>query len=313
MDTELIKSQTLKIIGIGGIIALLMSLFLAGEGVWYLIVWASPGILALSIYSWFFSAKIYQFFHNQKISYYFSSFFLGVVLLILAIFSGALFLSIIRLRIFDFPLYFIGSLYFISIYGAIPLTILAAIHARWLEKESQNQESSSIVRHFSISLFSIIGILFIAQFLYIYVNRAVPEKVILPRDFSGEFIIIFDQIAGQKEQKMDGHKIYQIPYNGVLITQAKPSEGFHPSRQFWTYSVKDTPVEVGYTQFSISHLEYDAYLSDYGVDCQVRYQSFYFGNTERVFKKSYQRGQKIRNYLKAHGYICKGERLYRKE
>ncbi|KUM53295.1 DUF6843 domain-containing protein [Rheinheimera sp. EpRS3] len=57
------------------------------------------------------------------------------------------------------------------------------------------------------------------------VQQREAEHYILPANYVGAFYVIFDQASGEPLQYQHDARQYQIPANGVLLTQAKISEG----------------------------------------------------------------------------------------
>ncbi|MGP9800024.1 DUF6843 domain-containing protein [Rheinheimera sp. NSM] len=57
------------------------------------------------------------------------------------------------------------------------------------------------------------------------VQQREAEHYILPANYVGAFYVIFDQTNGEPLQYQHDARQYQIPANGVLLTQAKISEG----------------------------------------------------------------------------------------
>lgn len=51
------------------------------------------------------------------------------------------------------------------------------------------------------------------------------EHYILPANYVGAFYVIFDQVSGEPLQYQHDARQYQIPANGVLLTQGKISKG----------------------------------------------------------------------------------------
>ena len=57
------------------------------------------------------------------------------------------------------------------------------------------------------------------------VQQREAEHYILPANYVGAFYVIFDQASGEPLQYQHDARQYRIPANGVLLTQAKISEG----------------------------------------------------------------------------------------
>jgi hypothetical protein len=57
-------------------------------------------------------------------------------------------------------------------------------------------------------------------------NLGEDETYILPRNYTGPVIVIFNKSTGNPEKYNNGKRIYEINKNGILKTQFKFQEGF---------------------------------------------------------------------------------------
>jgi hypothetical protein len=57
-------------------------------------------------------------------------------------------------------------------------------------------------------------------------NLGEDETYILPRNYTGPVIVLFNQSTGKPEKYNKGKRIYEIDKNGILKTQFKFQEGF---------------------------------------------------------------------------------------
>ncbi|QHT66346.1 hypothetical protein GXP67_06580 [Rhodocytophaga rosea] len=73
--------------------------------------------------------------------------------------------------------------------------------------------------------------------MYIF-NRAEPEAILIPKGYEGEVIIIFDQKEGAPIKYEGKERIYEIPDNGVLVTQFAWTTGF-TDRKFYYVSQRE--------------------------------------------------------------------------
>jgi hypothetical protein len=69
------------------------------------------------------------------------------------------------------------------------------------------------------------------------------ETYILPNGYKGAVTVIFNREEGQKPKYEQGKRIYEIPSNGVLITQFSPNEGWHKPAQYF-YKKGDELIEI---------------------------------------------------------------------
>lgn len=70
-----------------------------------------------------------------------------------------------------------------------------------------------------ILMFSIIQILVSCK------NQPEPETYLIPQGFTGKVNIIFNQPTGKPAKYENGRRVYEVPSNGVLLTQFKDEEG----------------------------------------------------------------------------------------
>lgn len=60
---------------------------------------------------------------------------------------------------------------------------------------------------------------------FLFLPKAEPENFIIPQNFKGEFQIIFKEPCGQPLIYEEDQRVYRIPSNGILITNAKETLG----------------------------------------------------------------------------------------
>ncbi len=86
-------------------------------------------------------------------------------------------------------------------------------------------------------------------------RKAEPETYLVPKDFIGRVNIIMNQKEGSEKKYEDGRRVYEIPTDGVLLTQFTINDGL-TDRKY--YSVdgagKRTELEV----FKFEHFKKDS-------------------------------------------------------
>jgi hypothetical protein len=103
-------------------------------------------------------------------------------------------------------------------FGIPIIGLLSGIVLVWIAKESVKTKL----------LLTIIPIpIIMASFclFYLLLPRAEPETFLIPQNFRGQFEVIFNEPCGQTILYENDRRIYKIPENGVLITDAKPTFG----------------------------------------------------------------------------------------
>lgn len=59
-------------------------------------------------------------------------------------------------------------------------------------------------------------------------KRAGPERYLIPRGYTGPVVVIFNKPNGQPQKFEKGTRIYEIPQNGILLTQFMLNDGIIP-------------------------------------------------------------------------------------
>jgi hypothetical protein len=109
----------------------------------------------------------------------------------------------------------IGVLY---LFGVPLLGLLMGVILVWISKETLKTKL--------LLTFIPIPITLLSFFLfYLLLPKAEPETFLIPQNFRGQFVIIFDEPCGQSVNYENGKRIYQIPNDGILITKSKQTMG----------------------------------------------------------------------------------------
>ena len=67
-----------------------------------------------------------------------------------------------------------------------------------------------------------------------------PETYLIPKGFQGRVAIIFNQKRGSPPKYENGRRIYEIPSNGICLSQFKPEYGVVDHRYFYIDSGGNT-------------------------------------------------------------------------
>ncbi|MFL5809381.1 MAG: DUF6843 domain-containing protein [Flavisolibacter sp.] len=59
-----------------------------------------------------------------------------------------------------------------------------------------------------------------------------PADFLIPKGYAGRVAVVFEQKQGEKPRYANGRRIYEIPGNGILLTQFKAEFGFIDYRYF---------------------------------------------------------------------------------
>jgi hypothetical protein len=64
-----------------------------------------------------------------------------------------------------------------------------------------------------------------------------PETYLIPKGFTGRIDVILDQANGLPKKYENGRRVYEIPSNGILLTQFKDEYGIVNRQYFYVDSV----------------------------------------------------------------------------
>jgi hypothetical protein len=95
------------------------------------------------------------------------------------------------------------------------------------------------------------GFLILVAIVFYLISEEIGEDevYILPKGFKGAVTIIMNREDGEEEKYENGKRVYEIPANGVLITQFGTNPGWHSPTEFFHKSGSEL-VEVPYALFS---------------------------------------------------------------
>lgn len=68
-------------------------------------------------------------------------------------------------------------------------------------------------------------------------KTAEDEIFVIPENFTGYVIVIFNQPNGQEPVYLDNSRVYVIPPSGILRTKFKPNYGWSSESQFYNGSI----------------------------------------------------------------------------
>ncbi len=84
-------------------------------------------------------------------------------------------------------------------------------------------------------------------------QKGEPSIYLLPKDFTGYIIILYNYETGQQKTYIDSRRVYSIPKSGVLKTQFSPDYGRTELPKFYYEHVSkenEIPVIVDWTEFN---------------------------------------------------------------
>jgi hypothetical protein len=82
------------------------------------------------------------------------------------------------------------------------------------------------IKLYSIALATLFGLNSCSQ-------KPEPETYLIPQGFTGRVNILFNREDGVPRKYEDGRRVYQIPANGILLTQFRDEYGFVDRRYYY--------------------------------------------------------------------------------
>lgn len=73
-------------------------------------------------------------------------------------------------------------------------------------------------------------------------QKKIDEIYLIPRGFTGNIAVVFDVKQGEKEVLENGWRVYRIPEDGILITQASYNSTFHNEKYFFVDGDERVPI-----------------------------------------------------------------------
>jgi hypothetical protein len=87
--------------------------------------------------------------------------------------------------------------------------------------------------------------LIVAALSILSCNDPQPETYLIPQGFTGRVNVIFSRRDGAPNKYENGRRVYEIPANGVLLTQFKDEYGLVDHQYYYVDSNgKRTPLEI---------------------------------------------------------------------
>lgn len=133
---------------------------------------------------------------------------------------------------------------------------------------------SPVKKYLSITL-TLLPVLFFALIgLVLILSIAKPEIYLIPDDYEGEVIVVFDQSVGEPEKYLDKKRVYEIPDDGILYTQFKWNAGLH-NREFHFQSKMRNDIDEVKKQYI-----YEAGKSDSDVVSIIDKGPYYYSTAD---------------------------------
>lgn len=94
-------------------------------------------------------------------------------------------------------------------------------------------------------------------FLLLGCDRAEKEVIIVPKDFIGSVLIIYNHSDGAAPAYENGKRIYNVPANGILKTKFSPNPGWMEFPEFYYGNIapeNKIPFEADMKKLPLDHI-----------------------------------------------------------
>jgi hypothetical protein len=130
------------------------------------------------------------------------------------------------------------------------------------------------------------------------------EIYLIPSNFKGKVNVIFNQVNGEPVRYQDDVRIYEIPKDGILLTQFKEQEGFIKREYYYTDEANNKkPLKIIMDMEDVNSSEIsvfrDGTIGVYGNSNDknsLTYQEFYI--TDKMDFESYFSNDSIKDFTK---------------
>jgi hypothetical protein len=101
---------------------------------------------------------------------------------------------------------------------------------------SQKRDNAGMLIKLLIQKRMNLYLLILATISMLSCNKPEPETYLIPQGFTGRVNVIFNRKDGAAPRYENGRRIYEIPSNGILLTQFKDEYGIVDHRYFYVDS-----------------------------------------------------------------------------
>lgn len=137
-------------------------------------------------------------------------------------------------------------------------------------------------------------------FLLLSCDRAEQEVIIIPKDYTGYVLIIFNQPNGTAPIYENERRIYTIPANGILKTKFSPNPGWMGFPDFYFSKIapeNKIPFEADMKTLPIDRIvAYGGTAGSINRDStgkeKIRVLTYHVGNKAQI-SSSYEKVQKV--------------------
>lgn len=146
----------------------------------------------------------------------------------------------------------------------------------------------------------LIAIVFVMSMTAQSCGQDKKEVFILPRNFTGYIVILYNQSTGSPIRLEDGKRIYEIPQNGVLITKSSDNPDWMELPEFYYEKIE----KISQISFKVDYkdLPADSIVAYGGISGTankdltgkevVRFTKYFVGNKSQI-DTAYQKAEKL--------------------
>jgi Family of unknown function (DUF6843) len=150
-------------------------------------------------------------------------------------------------------------------------------------------------------------------------GRADPETHLIPKGYVGSVTIVFRATSGQRILDEGGARLYQIPSNGILLTEGEPNTGLSPAwrfftvnvnservpiKQIWASTVADTPENRASTAVEIFY-PHRGRMRPSGVPCDVEFDQYFIGTRAQLFAHDEAKERRRLSEFLRGNFVCR--------
>jgi hypothetical protein len=149
-------------------------------------------------------------------------------------------------------------------------------------------------------------------------GRAEPETYLIPTGYVGTITIAFNAANGRPLAREGDARLYQIPENGILLSQAAPNTGLSPIWKFfavaanaerspitriWASTVPDTPENRANGSVEIFY-PVRGRLQAGRIPCDVEYDQYFVGTRAQLLDHDVAIDRRhVREFLEKN-FVC---------
>jgi hypothetical protein len=134
-----------------------------------------------------------------------------------------------------------------------------------------------------------VSIIFIALTTFFSCSTAEEEIYILPKNYTGYVILIYNQEDGAEKKYMDDKRVYEIPSSGILRTQFEPNTGWAEFSEFYYENINSKKIPYTYEFEELDDNNVVAYGGTTGTANRdlagtsvVKFSKYYIGNKTQI-------------------------------